>query len=203
MTEYSQAEIDAIKRIGNGPIEDYEKRRKFASEKISMMTALYVQNKIKNATIKIGANPERSASDLIYEGLLEGWCWQSANTLGVLFNDSDTISRGKLDLNSGNYPHSWIEFGHRDQDFVFDPALSILSKKEKYYELLSAEKKQEISAAMARKTLISLIGDSKEPICIKPINDLADPFFRMDSEVEAHIKGNKVKKIKAHFYYDD
>jgi hypothetical protein len=161
-----------------------------------------VQNTIKNADISIARDQPASALKYMKEGLLEGWCWQSTNTLSVLFNDPDVIARGSLDIRLGNYEQSWIEFNRSRQDFVLDPALNILSSKKNYYESLNAEKRHEVSAAMAKKALLELANGSDQEVYIAGTNDPTDPFFRMNSNVAIQTNGKKIRKIKSHFYYN-
>ena len=97
----------------------------------------YLIEKLKNLTIEIGERPEDSIMDLMYLGLLEGWCWQTTESAIVFLKDDDFIERGNLKLEPHkDYWHSWISFNFDGENYVFDPCLRILIEKNLFFIFL-------------------------------------------------------------------
>ena len=83
--------------------------------------------------------------DLMKLGLLEGWCWQTTETAIMFLNDEDYIERGNLiferysDVNEYKYFHSWICFKYNNEEYIFDPCLDLLCKRNLYHKIFEVE----------------------------------------------------------------
>ena len=167
----------------------------------------FVDSGISNATISISKLEEIPAMQMCQSGKLEGWCWQSTTFLSVFF-DHSIVSRGKSKLYSyslGGYFHSWIEILYKNKEYVFDPALCLLISKKDYYSKFVVELKAQIEAEAIMKALSDCINNKKESphlsdsVYVSGTCDVADPLFRVNSEVSLEKKGEKIKKLNARF----
>jgi hypothetical protein len=165
----------------------------------------YIKQRLNPVTISKSPFGTASAIEMINEGNLEGYCWQSAIFLSVFFNNSDLVSRGDVILPDyyGDYFHSWIELKYKGQEYVFDPALDILRKKSDYYQELEVKLKHQIPVEIIKAELIDLVRNSqKKAIFVLGTNNIKDVFFRTNSQVIAEVRENRVKKLAVKFYSD-
>lgn len=178
----------------------------------------YLTQILQNIEIKIGGCRQEKAIDLISSNMLEGWCWQSSETCGLMFKDSDYVERGNLYLNedkSREYFHSWINFEFNNQEYVLDPALNILCLREKYFKTfdvdlkgvvsvkeLKEQFKTEIKTKTAKlKDLYRYKGHKEPPVVIYGVEDVFAPFFRSNIGYITNIDDDKISNVIAHYYY--
>lgn len=89
--------------------------------------------------------------DLMKQGVLKGWCWQTTEVVAVFLEDNDYIERGYLKFSpSRNYYHSFICFKFNNKIYVFDPCLQILVEKFLYYHVFEIT---EISGTVTAKAV--------------------------------------------------
>ncbi len=184
-----------------------------------------LREKLDNLYIEIGGGDKGKVFNLMKRGKLEGWCWQTTQSVAPFMDDDAHIERGNLflDEHQHDYFHSWLTLNFDNLDFVFDPALSVLALKELYYTLFQVEKMGETSAKNVKEALFSSIQNTPKPdekylqercwskalreqaleIKVKRKNDVNAPFFRGDVGYRRpKVEGNKIKELTAHYYYN-
>jgi len=180
----------------------------------------YVNNNINGVTISIDkldstgsttvnvCNLDRiPAMQMCKTGKLEGWCWESTTFLSIFFDDS-IVSRGELSLYSWSfrpYFHAWIEIVYKNKNYVFDPALSLLMDRKKYYSKLVKQINEQVESNKIREALINCINNNTESsyssgyVHVPSTGYLTDPLFRVNSDLCAEVDGQKIKKLDVRF----
>ncbi|MDD3392101.1 MAG: hypothetical protein PHE54_00920 [Bacilli bacterium] len=164
--------------------------------------------------------------NLMKKGVLEGWCWQITETAILFLDDESYIERGNLIFSKYNlYYHSWIIFNYQSQDYVFDPCLQILCKKEIYQECFEPELKGTVTAKQVRKYFIDYVfnsfkkenyskienimktffgengsGEQTKKIVVPGEDNPNAPIYRNSVGYEATINDGNVKRLIAHYY---
>ena len=97
-------------------------------------------------------------------GKLEGLCLQTTVSAIVFLNDDDYIERGdlKFDETTPKYYHSWMCFKYDDVEYVLDPCLNLLCKKDDYSKIFEVDVKGRVSAKDVREELIRQITTPKK-----------------------------------------
>jgi len=167
----------------------------------------HIKERLKPVTISIAPLDNISAVEMINEYQLEGWCWQSTTFLSVFFDNESTVSRGNLTLptySRDDYFHSWIELGHKNKRYVFDPALNYLYQKDDYYNEFNVRTIRQIQASKIRDSLIDLVDNSHEKsIYIPGTDNIEDPFFRTNSKVSVKTDSDKkIEELDVRFYFN-
>lgn len=186
----------------------------------------YLTNLLKNIEIKIGGCQKENVIDLINSNRLEGWCWQSSETVALMLKDTDYVERGTLYLpEEGNRPyyHSWTCFEFNDKEYILDPALNILCLRDDYFEKYKIELSAVIPAKEVKDKFIYEISHKKErepsfldeylseetierlnkETLINGSQNLYDPFYISDIGYIADIKDDKINSVVAHYYYQE
>lgn len=201
-------------------------------QKMDKKVLEYLRNILKGLYIKITEDYEGAILSLMSAGKLEGWCWQTTESAIPFFDDNDSIERGTLQFGYGypGYYHSWICFQFEGEEYVFDPCLMILCKKEDYYKTFLVELQGKVSAHDVKAELLKQIelsrqrestspetrdsqkfweryfGDSHsregEVVMCGP-EDVNTPFYRSNVGYKAEMEKGKIKKLVAHYYYYD
>ncbi len=137
-------------------LSEEEKFRISTSKKIDRKVIKYLISRLSHLSIEILDKYEGTLLDLMHDGKLEGWCWQTTESAIVFFNDEDYIERGYLmfDEETPKYYHSWICFDFDGTEYVLDACLNILCKKDDYYKFYKAEEKGKVTAKSVREELI-------------------------------------------------
>ncbi len=187
----------------------------------------YVQTRLKNLLIEIGGDYKGNVIELMNEGLLEGWCWQTTESSIVFFYDDDCIERGNLTFsNYKKYWHSWICFTFNDIVWVFDPCLQILIEKNIYYHVFEInEIAGVVNAKLVREDLIYRINHhekekrnesefyisnlleqyiserQKNETLIFGNDDVKSPMYRNYTGYTATIDNGTINTLIAHYYY--
>lgn len=210
-------------------------------EKIKFMNKFYVPkevsdyliNKFENLVISVPiynqGRQEGKILDLMFDGLLEGWCFETTEAAIVFLNDYDYIERGYIYINEQNpcYYHSWINFKYNDFEYVLDASLNFLCTKENYIKLFNPEVTGLVFSLMVKDELIKQINNkknvskissfrnflmennqeyikkNKDYISIKSTNDVNKPMYRNSSSYKLKTENNKIKKLDAKFYFID
>ncbi len=146
----------------------------------------YLIIKLSGLRIKILGDCEGSLFDLMVSGELEGWCWETTESAIVFMNDNDYIERGilKLDEKTPKYYHSWICFIFNGNEYVLDPCLSLLCKKNDYSKIFEVDVKGRVSARRVKEELI---------------RQVTTPKKEENSELDEHID-SLIKKIMGPSY---
>lgn len=188
-------------------------------EKVSEEVLIYLSSKFQNLTIVIPENHRGNIFDLMNRRLLEGWCWQTTETSIVFLKENDYIERGYLKLNQyEDYYHSWICFRYKNEEYVFDPCLGILCRKEVYSNIFETDIKGIAEAKKVREFLIDSIHKSKymrwkntgiyiernmSKVRIVGNGDVTAPMYGNNTEYEAEIDNRKIKRLVAHYCKED
>ena len=147
---------EIIASIRKKELTEQQRLKILQSRKINEKVDDYLNGRLYNLCIQIEDQDEHDIFSLMSRNKLEGWCWQTTETAIVFFNDDDYIARGYLyfDENRPKYYHSWICFNYYDTNYVFDPCLNIICKKEKYDRIFNPDVKAEIKASIVKEKLI-------------------------------------------------
>lgn len=90
----------------------------------------YLIHRFQNLKIEVLGEYEGKIMELASKDLLLGYCWQTTESAIIFLNDDDYIERGNLYLEENDkLYHSWICFKYKNRNYVFDPCLNILCKK--------------------------------------------------------------------------
>ena len=122
------------------------------------------------------------------------------------------------------YYHSWICFNYNGIDYILDPCLNILTKKNYYERIFNTEIITKINAKEVKKTFVNgvknykpkdysdsyipeflkeLYKQKEDEVHIKQKNNVNEPFYRNGSGYRTELKDKKIKKLTAHYYYTD
>ncbi len=186
----------------------------------------YLKRKLKNLSIEIATSPQKNIIDLMNDGLLEGWCWETTESAIMFLKDDDCIKRGNLIFSPyKKYWHSWICFKFNNKDFVFDPCLNILCENSIYYYVFETSVSGSVTAKQVRDELIYKINNPKKEVYSKEVehffekflapymserkkneihisgnDDVNSPMYRNNTGYNAVIKDGKIKSLLAHYY---
>lgn len=146
------------------PLTEEEKFRILHSKRIDPKVVEYLMKKLNNLYIEVLGDYEGSLFQLMSVGKLMGWCWQTTESVIVFLNDDDYIERGNLyfDERTPEYYHSWICFNYNGIEYVLDPCLSFLCKKDDYSKIFETDVKGKVSSKVVKEELIRQITAPKE-----------------------------------------
>ncbi|MBR4618339.1 MAG: hypothetical protein IKO49_03445 [Bacilli bacterium] len=152
------------KVLSKKPLTEEEKFRILHSKRIDSKVIEYLMQKLNNLHIEVLGDYEGSLFQLMPVGKLMGWCWQTTESVIVFLNDNDYIERGNLyfDERTPEYYHSWICFNYNGIEYVLDPCLSFLCKKDDYSKIFEVDVKGKVSAKAVKEELIRQITAPKE-----------------------------------------
>ena len=152
------------KGLSKKPLTDEEKFRILHSKRIDPKVVEYLTQKLNNLHIEVLGDYEGSLFQLMPVGKLMGWGWQTTESVIVFLNDDDYIERGNLyfDERTPKYYHSWICFNYNGIEYVLDPCLSFLCKKDDYSKIFEVDVKGKVSAKDVKEELIRQITAPKE-----------------------------------------
>ncbi len=152
------------KVLSQNPLTEEEKFKILHSKRIDPKVLKYLVNKLNNLYIEVLGDYEGSLFELMPVGKLMGWCWQTTESAIVFLNDDDYIERGNLyfDERTPKYYHSWICFHYNKEEYVLDPCLSFLCRKEDYSKIFKPDVKGKVSTKAVKDELIRQITTSKE-----------------------------------------
>lgn len=205
-------------------LNEFERFELISQLDINISVFKYLIIRLQNLTIQIGTDYEGNIIELMSEGLLEGWCWQTTESAVVFLNDDDCIERGNLTFcNCQKYWHSWICFTFNDIVWVFDPCLQVIVKKNIYYHIFEInEIAASVTAKSVREELIyrieqhekknkpkSPISDfleqyvserQKKETTIFGRDDLKSPMYRNSTGYTAEMNNGTINTLIAHYY---
>ena len=181
----------------------------------------YLKERLSNLYIKIGGIYQGNIFDLMNQNALEGWCCQTTESAIVFLDDNDYLERGYLTVENihSRYYHSWICFNYNSVDYVFDPVLNLITKKNYYERLFNTNVLVKIKASELKKELINKITSYKPKECKNKVlkelcdkykneeaiisvpDDITEPLYRNNSGYKMKHNNNKIKELKAHYYY--
>lgn len=210
-------------------LTEMERFSKIRMHKAPSKVYNYLKFHFNNLHIEIAGKYQGNLMDLMEEGLLEGWCWQTTETASLFLDDESYIERGHLrfDLNKLYY-HSWIIFMYDGVEYVFDPCLQILCPKLYYYKIFEISIKGHVTAREVKEYFISyvtnppkketnnrfesilksIVGESvlertKGEIVIQGEENPNSPMYRNGVGYKPTLENNQIKKLVAHYYIND
>lgn len=183
----------------------------------------YLQEKLAPLTIEKDGVKPTSAIELSASDGLIGLCWESTQTCGLFFNDTDFIERGIVTLGEDPfYYHSWLCFCLDGKEYVFDPALNQIATKQRFYEKFKPQIRGRISAKQVKNYFLKFLSDPQmradktsyqrlmykvlDPAFIKYLEgnntiwgtgEATDPFFAGAVSYSPTLQGDNIKKLNA------
>lgn len=151
---------DILEKVICGePLTEEDRFKILRSKRIEPKVVEYLMEKLNNLYIEVLGDYKGSLFGLMPVGKLEGWCWQTTESAIVFLNDDDYIERGdlKFDETTPKYYHSWMCFKYDDVEYVLDPCLNLLCKKDDYSKIFEVDVKGRVSAKDVREELIRQI----------------------------------------------
>lgn len=195
------------KLMKNEPLSIEERFKYLRLKKADSEVFEYLSSKFNNLTIECFKKYKGYISgdllDLMKQGLLEGYCFQTTETSSLFLNDDDYIERGYLRFSMYKvYYHAWICFKYNEELYGFDPCLNLLCKKDLYTKIFETDVKAKISAKEVREDLAIKVSSlkQKEKIHIIGSEDINSPMYRNDTRYKFEYENGKVKKLTAHYY---
>lgn len=188
--------------------EEKERFKKINSCKVDKTIYEYLKNNFTNLKIEILEDYSGNIIELMENGKLEGWCWQTIETAILFLDNNSYLKRGYLKFSDKrNYYHSWIQFNFENEEYIFDPCLNIISSKNDYYSIFEINEIASINSKEIKEYFInyiknhseSLINKSKE-ILIFGDNNPNSPMYRNCVGYKTDLENGKIKKIVAHYY---
>lgn len=196
------------------------------SNKVDNELLQYLKEKFNNLKIEILHDCDGNIMDLMNDGLLEGWCWQTTQTAILFLDNNSYIKRGYLNQEKDKkYYHSWIELNHNNKNYVFDPCLNILVDKKIYDELFEVDILSTIPSNKVKEFVLNYIKEHKndkkkessisnylkrmfpesyerikDEIIINPTEDITSPIYRGSVGYKANIEDDKILSLTAHYY---
>lgn len=188
----------------------------------------YLKGLFDNLQIEIVGKYEGNLIDLMNEGLLEGWCWQTTETASLFMEDTSYIERGNLKFDMYKlYYHSWINFKYKGKNYVFDPCLQILCEKSYYDRIFEIQVKGKVTAKEVKEYFLNYISNppkketnqevseimkmifgepserTKGEIVIDDEENPNAPMYRNGVGYKTELENGKIKRLVAHYYYTD
>ena len=188
----------------------------------------YLEGLFDNLQIEIVGKYEGNLIDLMNEGLLEGWCWQTTETASLFMEDTSYIERGNLKFDMYKlYYHSWINFKYKGKNYVFDPCLQILCEKSYYDRIFEIQVKGKVTAKEVKEYFLNYISNppkketnqevseimkmifgepserTKGEIVIDDEENPNAPMYRNGVGYKTELENEKIKRLVAHYYYTD
>lgn len=191
---------------------------------VSKSVKKYLEITLKDLSIVLPGVDSNDILDLMKTRLLEGQCYQTAETSIVFFNDNDYLLRGYLMFDEETkYYHSWICFNFQGREYIFDPCLDILCESKYFNDIFEVTILSRISALETRKAFIEIAKSRSNKdrinaynlvkdvfnICFSDYNnlfcssldyDINSIFYANNLVYDISIVDNKIRKLKA-FYY--
>ena len=153
-----------VKKFFKKPLTEEEKFKILHSKKIDPNVIEYLMEKLSTLYIDVLGDYGGSLFELMPFGKLEGWCWQTTESAIVFLNDDDYIERGNLyfDETTPKYYHSWICFKFNGMEYVLDPCLNFLCKKDDYSKIFETDVKGKVYAKDVKEELIRQVTTPKK-----------------------------------------
>lgn len=153
-----------VKIFSKEPLSEEEKFKILHSKRVNPKVVNYLMKKFDNLYIEVLGKYKGSLFELMPVGKLMGWCWETTESAIVFLNDDDYIERGNLyfDERTPKYYHSWICFKYNGVEYVLDPCLSLLCRKDDYSKIFEANVKGKVSAKDVKEELVRQVTTPKE-----------------------------------------
>ena len=191
----------------------------------------YLKELLSDLTITVPEyNKKDTIINLMNDGMLEGWCFETTESAIVFFNDYDYICRGNIYINEANpnYHHSWITFKYNNKEYVFDAALNVICTRVNYFKLFNPKVDAIVSAKVVKEELINQFESQrmykstgfadfmknnfpkiyndfesiyKNRFYVESSNNINHPLYCNSSSYEVEIDDNKIKKLESFYRF--
>lgn len=168
------------------------------TKKLNPKVVQYLVEILDDLYIEVMGIYEGTLFELMVEGKLMSWCWQTTETAIVFFNNNDYIERGNLyiDKKTPQYYHSWICFTYDNEEYILDPCLTILCKKKEYEKMFNPNVKAKILAKDVKEELIKQITNAPEETDKSNDPKSMDSLFKMMMGEAAYYAMKERKKVE-------
>lgn len=160
----------------------------------------YVEGLFQELTIHIAGVDATDLFTLMRSGELYRYAFETTETISVFFDDEDYLVRG--DIKIGTYKemfHSWLCFTFDGIEYVIDPSLNILCRKDIYEEIFETTINTKVMAISVKKKLVDLMLSSRKN---KEVDKLSSPLYDNSFRYEGTIIDKKIKSLSVHYEYE-
>lgn len=181
----------------------------------------YLTERLENVIIEIGAEYHGRLLELMKSGVLTEWSLPTTETSIMFFDDNDYIERGMLNLYLGSDYHSWICFKYSDVEYVFDPCLDLLCKKDLYKKVFEPKVEGIITCREVKEDFLYRLDSLEEKpvslldeylyqneikakdkkVHINGTNEVNSPMYQNNTGYTVELDNRKIKRLVAHYYY--
>lgn len=177
-------------------------------EKINNKVRNYLKELLQKLTIEGWNRTEFKGNvfDLMEDNALEGWCWQTTESMALFMPDDTIVYRGDLSFDPiTDYYHSFVQFEFEGKKYVFDPCLCLINTSDLYFSTFEVKVKGKATSKQIRKKFFERLekakAEDKKDVMIYGGDNPSEPMFRNSSEYRnMSIKNNKIIKLTAHYY---
>ena len=160
----------------------------------------YIYDILSDLYIEILLKPKKQVLELMENNKLEGWCWQTTESIILFLDDDDCIERGNLYFNNNKpYYHSWVCFKYNNDEYVLDACFNILCKKQEYIDNFHTEVLGKVTAKEVKKEFIKQITTPKvekeQDYIVKQFSSF---LKEMCGDVDEERKKRKKEEIVVH-----
>ena len=164
--------------------------------KAHLLARAYVHSLIGNLYIKL-SNHSGYANEVVKDELLNNYSNEATSSIISFFKENDLIIRGLIADDWGRYlTHSWIQFNLHNKDYIFDPALNIIVKREDYKGIFLPEVFGSVSSYQVKTDLLDTLASGKKNpdgfIEVKKSNDINSSFYKADMQVNGEVINRKI-----------
>jgi len=112
-----------------------------------------------------GQQKRRNCLDLFMEGKrglkgMQNKCWEMSNFLGALGGDTDSVERGSI---LKGMEHSWMKRRYGKDEFILDPAMSVLCHAELYERVFEPQVVASIKSSDIANFLMEMWNNTNLP----------------------------------------
>ena len=172
----------------------------------------YLEKKLELLKVNVPSqNHPEPVLDLMHSKLLEGWCWQTTETVSIFLDDDAYIERGYLILYPCDYYwHSWIYFNFEEETYVFDPCLQKIISKDSYYKIFKISEDDEVGIAKVtakevKKDFLERLSITQNTSNISTYisgnDDKFSPMYRNSTKYTVTFNNSTITSITAEFIY--
>ena len=178
-----------------------------ASKEINLDIIDYLIKRTKNIQIQILNKDKEKLIKLSKEGKLNNFSFQTTRAAIVFFNDDDYIESGYIKISKNNELfHSWICFWYDEEEYVFDPSLDVISKKEFYQKVFETQVLVKIPSYAVRNEILKKVSTDElqnEEIKIMTNENLNSFIYQSEKGYKIETDNGIIKKLIVHYYKND
>jgi hypothetical protein len=191
----SQIERFNYSRLTNEMNVD-DKIKYLKTVKANLLARAYVHSLIGNLYIKL-YNHSGYANEVVKDELLDNYSYEATSSIIPFFKENDLIIRGLLvDDWSRYFNHSWISFTLHNKEYIFDPALNLIVKKQDYEEIFTPDRIGSVSSYRVKTDLLDTLANGKENqdgfIEVNKSNDINSSFYKADMQIKGEAINRKI-----------